>query len=134
MWQTLAGYHIGFAALGVVSILSSARGGTPWLAGCGFGATLVWSLFLLGAIHSAGRRARREGVVVQLDDDRLCVKTDKGEWASGWARGWRLHRFDDYWLLVSPMRSVVPLPVEVMPADVRSFIEQRVVASGGSIG
>jgi hypothetical protein len=126
MWLKSAGYHVGFAILGVGSILASVLGSTPWLAGCGVGATLAWIVFSLGAIRSAGTAARSREIVVQLDDDRLSVRTEIGDWSSPW-RGWRLHRFYDCWLLVSPTRTVVlPLPLEAIGPQVRSFIECRV--------
>src|SRR5262245_60329397 len=128
MWLRGAGYHIGFAALALGSVLASIAGSTPWLAGCGVGASLAWALLSLGTIRSAGNNARGREMVVQLDDDRISVTMGNGAWNSAW-EGWRLHRFRDYWLLESPSRTVVlPLPITAIAPHVRSFIERRVGA------
>ena len=84
MWLRNAGYHVGFAILGIGSMLASVWGSTPWLAGCGFGATFAWVTFSLGAVRAAGTQARGREIVVQLDDDRLSVQTENGEWSSPW--------------------------------------------------
>ena len=116
------------------------QGVTTWLVGA-LAMVLGFSVVILVLIYVVHyRNALRKFLEmcprpasVQAEDATFTITSGLGSVTVGWSSIREVWRFDQFWLLLFSKGQFSTLPLACVPAEMQTFIQQRVQATGGKI-
>jgi YcxB-like protein len=117
-----------------------ASGDRSWVVGLVAAVVVVGLLFpvLVYVVHfrnSMGKFREMRDPVAEFvaDDDMFTLSSDRGITTLKWNTVTELWRYDSLWLLLFSKAQFVTVPLDGVPDQMRSFVVERIKASGGKI-
>jgi hypothetical protein len=134
------GLFVAVALLAALLVWRVADGDRSWLVGLLaavvlLGVLVPMAVFVVHYRNSMGKfREMAEPVAEFLaDEDVFTLSSDRGTTTLKWGSVTEVWRFHSLWLLLFSKAQFVTIPLEGMPEQMRSFVLDRVNASGGKI-
>lgn len=141
-WRRTVGFGMPMAVALMIAFLAwrVVDGDHSWLVGF-LGAVGLLGVLMPVAIYvvhyrnsMSKFRAMAEPVAEFIaDEDVFTLSSDCGTTTLKWAAVTEVWRFESLWLLLFSKAQFVTLPLEGVPEQMRSFVLERVRASGGRI-
>ena len=141
-WRRTVGIGFPFALAVMAAWLAALlwQGVTTWLVGAlamvlGFSVVI---LVLIYVVHYRNglRKFREMGpprASFQAEDATFTITSGLGSATLSWSSVREVWRFDQFWLLLFSKGQFSTLPLACVPAEMQTFIQQRVQATGGKI-
>lgn len=141
-WFRFIAWH-GFASVAVaigvfVSLLAAGR--DDWLVGVFGVLSLLLVLMGSGVYFTYLRRSlavlramKEPKAVFRLTDERFGSESDVGKGELSWTAIKEIWAFPEVWLLFVAKNQFITLPIADVSDDARTFLRERVTASGGTV-
>jgi hypothetical protein len=141
-WRRTVGVSFIFVLLAIIAwfVFLLARGDRSWLLG------VTGTIIAVGILMSVGvyfvhfrnsmtkfRDMGSPKAILRLEDLTFTFVSDIGESTMQWSVIKELWRFENVWLLLFSKAHFSTLPLENLPAEMRTFIVERILANGGKI-
>ena len=133
-WRLNGGWYVGFAVAALLSIISTIRGESLWLAGFGLGfvGAFIWGWY--ASARQATRRAEAAGPIqITVSAESLVAATAGARTEFQWSSVRRVLRFPELWVLEAGFRTILPIPADVLDEETRKLIISSTKAAGGRV-